>query len=181
MDLEDEIDEIDKDLDISWIKDYETLENDYKSFYQEDISFITYHFIYINKNNEIEKVKEEKSLLKGLNQITREEVIGKLKQYKISDMKNYNILFILKYNIDIEPADISHFLKSQHYENKFLSSMTNIDSIHLNPSITMFQDLNDIMFIFYEKDELKKINANKTKRICLYKHKKSYHKRDISK
>jgi hypothetical protein len=60
-------------------------------------------------------------------------------------------LSILKYNIDIDPSEIQHFLKNSQDKNIFLKSLTNIDAIPLEKSISMFQDLNEIIIIFYEK------------------------------
>ena len=67
---------------------------------------------------------------------------------------NYTVLSILKYNIDIEPADVAYYIKNNVEKDEtydFLKSVKNIDAIPLNKSISMFQDLNDIIIIFYEK------------------------------
>ena len=53
-----------EDLDFSWITDFEKIDNEYKMYYSEELSFIRIHSIYVNSENEIEKVREEKILLK---------------------------------------------------------------------------------------------------------------------
>ena len=53
-----------EDLDISWINDFEKIDNEYNIYYTEEISFIKIHCVYINNNNEIEKITEEKIFLK---------------------------------------------------------------------------------------------------------------------
>lgn len=142
------------DLDTKWIEEFELIDNNYKMFYVEDILQIKFHYVYVNKENNIDKVKEEIVLLKTPNYISREELIGILKKNnKISDT-NYTVLSILKYNIDVAPVDVVHYLKNNvEYDDiyDFLKSVKNIDSIPLNKSISMFQDLNDIIIIFYEK------------------------------
>ena len=61
------------DLDTKWIEEFESLDNNYKTFYAEDIMHIKFHYIYINKENNIDKVKEETVLLRSPNYISREE------------------------------------------------------------------------------------------------------------
>ena len=45
------------DLDESWLEEFNVLDNDYKKFYADNISFLRYHCIYINGLNEIEFIK----------------------------------------------------------------------------------------------------------------------------
>jgi hypothetical protein len=74
----------------------------------------------------------------------------------------------LKYNFTLETEDIKYFLKSYNDYN-FLTVIKNIDAIKFEKSINMLQDLNDIIFLFYEKStELKKKDPNTiTKKIDL--------------
>jgi hypothetical protein len=162
------------DLDTKWIEEFESIDNNYKAFYAEDIMHIKFHYVYVNKENNIDKIKEETVLLRTPNYISREELIGILKKNNRLSDTNYTILSILKYNIDIEPADVAYYIKS-NIENdesyNFLKSVKNIDSIPLNKSISMFQDLNDIIIIFYEKQINDKNHDlrvhNQTKRIFI--------------
>lgn len=160
------------ELDTKWIDDFESLDEDYKEFYTQDVSYIKFNYIYVNKDNDIEKIKEETILLKELNYISREEIIGILKKNCKNANKTYTVLSILKYNIDVDPTEIYHFLKTDQEEDQFLKSIKNIDAIPLEKSISMFQDLNEIVIIFYEKtNNIKHLAANKalsqTKRIYL--------------
>jgi len=142
------------DLDTKWIEEFESVDNNYKTFYTEDIMHIKFHYVYVNKENNIDKVKEETVLLRTPNYISREELIGILKKNNKISGVNYTVLSILKYNIDIEPADVAYYIKNnmdQDETHDFLKSVKNIDAIPLNKSISMFQDLNDIIIIFYEK------------------------------
>jgi hypothetical protein len=162
-----------KDLDTKWIEEFESLDENYKAFYTEDITYIKFHYIYVNKESDIDKMKEETVLLRTPNYISREEIIGILKKHSKNAEKTYMVLSILKYNIDLEPYDINFFLKNTENDNQnlFLKSVTNIDAIPLEKSITMFQDLNDIIIVFYEKGTNDTIlttrRANQTKRIYL--------------
>jgi len=71
------------------------------------------------------------------------------------------------------------FLKTSNltdYLDNFLVPIKNFDSITFEKTINMFQDLNDLLFIFYEKsdEELKKSANNATKKV--YFNQKTNHK-----
>lgn len=162
------------DLDTKWIEEFESIDDNYKIFYKEDITHVKFHYVYVNKENNIDKVKEETVLLRTPNYISREELIGILKKNNKISETNYTILSILKYNIDVAPADVSYYIKNNVEQDEtynFLKSVKNIDAIPLNSSISMFQDLNDIIIIFYEKSINGKNDVhrahNQTKRIYI--------------
>jgi hypothetical protein len=171
-----------EDLDNSWINEFEKIDKKYEIFYTEDVLFIKIHCIYINKENEIEKINEEKLFLRNPNYISREEVIDKIKRGSFLNKKRYGIVSILKYNIDIEPTDVTFYMKNNQLD--FLEPIKNIDAIALKKTIGMFQDLNDIFFIFNEKmEQANNVTAcsdkNITKRIYITTkngHNKTYRK-----
>ena len=164
----------DKQLDSKWIEDFELQDKNYESFYTEDINHINFHCIYVNRNNDIEKIKEEKLLMKTPNYISRDEMIGILKKNSIINNKRYIVLSIVKYNINLEPSERNFFLKpSKHLDSTFLTSVTNIDAIPLEKSISMFQDLNDIFIIFSEtigkSTKIDTKSINNTRRVYINK------------
>lgn len=148
MDYNDE----EKELENEWISEFEKMDNDYKGFYNEDLHFLKIHSIYINVQNEIEKMKEEKLFINS-NKITRDNLLGILKKNSFNSEKRYSILSILKYNIDMHSSDVKSFVltKDSDVSNSFMSIIKNIDDIVFNQTINMFQDLNDIIVLFYEK------------------------------
>jgi hypothetical protein len=170
-----------EELDSSWIEEFENLDREYKSYYTEDISFIRFHAIYINKEDEIEKVREEKILLKTPGLISRDELLGLIKRNTYSNNIKYFLLSILKFNIGIEPIHLKNFLrhKNIHIGNHFLQSIKHIDGIKFEKSISMFHDLNDLLIVFHEKnhnflqyDNLKRheqiVKTNYTKKIFIH-------------
>jgi len=167
---EDYLDE-EREIDISWINEFEKIDKDYESLYMDDVMNIMLHFVYINKEDEIEKIIEKRFLLREKNKITKEELIGILKSHCFLDKKKHSISTILKYNIDLQPQDIRNFLIDKNSET-YLKVVRNIDDILLNRSISMFQDLNDLFIFFYEK----KVGGNikQTKRIYLTKNNKTH-------
>ena len=171
-------------LDEEWINKFEKTDKLFQDFYLDDIYYTEIHFVYINTNNDIEKIKETCFLLTTPNYISREEIIGLLKRNTIVNNKKYSILSILKCNITLKPEEIKNFLKSSNltdYLDNFLVPIKNIDAITFEKTINMFHDLNDLLFIFYEKsdEELKRSSNNVTKKVYL--NQKSNHKNTIRK
>lgn len=156
------------DLDTSWINEFEKVDKDYASFYLEDLSYIKVTILYINNSNEIEKIKEEKIIMSKPNRISREEIIGILKRNSANKDKKFTIMTMLKYNLDLEPVDVRNFLLNNRNDSSYLSVIKDVDEIFLNRSISMFQDLNNLIIIFYENEKIekqKKTENGKTKRI----------------
>ena len=109
------------------------------------------------------------------NTISREELLGIIKKNTTINNNKYSLFSILRYNITLNPEDVSIFLKTntfEYYNKFFLTSLKHIDTIVFDKSIITFQDLNTLFIIFYEKDKIDNI-ANSTKKIFLnYKSKK---------
>lgn len=160
-------------LDDKWITEYENTDKLYKDFYKDNIYYIQLTLIYVNKNNDIDKIKHNPFLLNNPNILTQEELIGILKQNSIVDNKLYSLLSLLRYNIHLNPTDVKHFLKKSEYYD-YLSILKNINDIHFEQTIHMFHDLNDMIIIFYEKQ--KNITPKSSKNIT----KKVYFNQNIS-
>jgi hypothetical protein len=156
------------ELNDDWINNFENSDKLYQDFYKDNLYFINLKFIYLNRSNEIERIKEESFLMTQPNFISREEIIEILKITSFNNDRRYTLLSILKYNILLDTDDVKNFLLSNH-ERNYLTIIKNIDSISFEKTISMFQDLNDLIFIFFEKStELKKKDPNNsTKKIYL--------------
>lgn len=167
MEINDEI-EIEENniLDDSWINTFNKEDNLYKEFYKDDLFYINMHFIYVDNLNNIKKIKKTKFLMIKPNYISREEIIGLLKRNSIINNKKYTLLSMLKYNITLDIEDINYFLNTNNKYN-FLNPLNNIDAIKFDKTINTFQDLNDLIFIFYEKENVNE-KENKTKKIYLH-------------
>jgi hypothetical protein len=165
------------ELDDSWISEFEDIDKDYKYFYRENITSVKIHCIYINKNNEIEKIKQNKILLKTPNLLSKEEILYIIKHNNMETNMKYSLLSILKYNIFVEPIHLHHFLKSNKINSQyhFLTSIKEIDNISFLPCIYMFQDLNDIFIFFYQNTNEHATTTvsskNGTKKIYIKNHK----------
>jgi hypothetical protein len=153
-------------LDDEWINNFEKTDKLYKDFYKDDLYYVNLKIIYINRENDIDKIKRESFLMSNINIITREEILEILKKNSSDNNRRYTLLSMLRYNINLEPDEIKNYLKNGE-NNKYLSVIKNIDMIKFEKSISMFHDLNDLILIFYEKsNEIKKQDPNNsTKKI----------------
>jgi len=151
-------------LDDEWVKNFEKSDRLYKDFYKDDVYYINLRVIYINRENEIDKIKYDSLLMTYPNKISQEEIIDILKKNSIDNERRYSLLSILRYNINLEPDEIKNYLLNG--ENKeYLSVIKNIDTVTYERTINMFHDLNDLIIIFYEKSrELKRPDANNSTR-----------------
>ena len=183
MNFNEEDYEEDDRLDDSWINYFEENDKPYNEFYKDNINTINLNIIYVNKNNDIEKITEEFFLMKNPNIISREEIIGIIKKKSVTNNNvNYSLFSLLKYNITLNPEDINNFLKNKnfdYYNDKFFVVMKNIDTIIFEKSIVTFQDLNTLFLIFYEKENVKSNYANNTKKIYLRRRLNSKNKKTI--
>lgn len=160
-------------LNDEWINNFEKTEKLYQDFYKDDLYYTNLKFIYVNRSNEVEKIRHESFLMSKPNYLSREEVLGILKRNSIDNSKRYTLLSILRYNITLDADDIKLFLSNNNNNNdfNFLNSIKNIDAITFEKTINMFHDLNDVFFIFYEKtEELKKPDHNNITKRIYFKH-----------
>ena len=127
-------------LDDNWIIDFENKDKLYQDFYKDDNYFTNINFIYVNQENEIEKIISENFIMSTPNYITREEIIGilKKKSFNCENNKKYTLLSLLKYNISLNVEDVTTFLKVNSYSDDFLISLSDItlSSTQSNGSVT---------------------------------------------
>jgi len=160
-------------LDDDWINNFEKTDELYQDFYKDDLYYINLKFIYVNRSNEIEKIKQESFLMSRPNYISREEILQILKKSVTDNDRRYSLLSILKYNITLDAEEIKKFVLNEDNEDteerNYLKVIKNIDAIGLEKTINMLHDLNDIILVFYEKsNELKVVNPHtSTKKIFL--------------
>ena len=88
-------------LDDEWIKNFDNNDRLYQDFYKDDLYYVNLRVIYINRDNEIEKLKQESFLLSNPNYISNEEIVEILKKNSIDNDKRYSLLSILRYNITL--------------------------------------------------------------------------------
>ena len=175
--MEYEVEDNIENLDDKWIHEFENTDKLYRDFYKDDLHYVTLRIIYVNRNSEIDKIKQDSLLMSKPNYITQEEVLGILKKNSIDHERRYSLLSILRYNIDLDSEEVPNYLvKCNNTEglgigggnilnSHYLSVIKNIDTIKFERTINLFHDLNDLIIIFYEKsDEFKRPDHNTTTR-----------------
>ena len=156
-------------LNNEWIRKFDETDKLYKDFYKADIYYTNLNIIYLNSENEIEKIKQESFLLSRCNYITIEEIIQILKENMSEQSKKYSLLSILKYNITLNPENIMSYLSHDPstHNTDFLTSINHITPITFEKSIHMFHDLTDLIIIFCDKSVKSCSHNNVTKKIVL--------------
>jgi hypothetical protein len=155
-----------EDIDFTWLDEYDKIAKDYDMFYKEELAFIKIHYIYINDDNDIEKIKEDNFLFRNPGLLTKEELISIIKNNSIFNLHKYSLLSILKYNINMEPIHLKNFLKTKNEKAGFqyLHSINHIENITFDKTITLFQDINELIIIYHQKSLTKHIICTKKNR-----------------
>lgn len=123
-------------IDTKWIDDFEKEENEYLTYYNENINYLKVFYIYINTESEIHKIKEEKIHLLVENCLSKSELIKLIKDNVILDNIKYSLLLLLKYNVLLKPTELKYFLKNStsisnnSITTTYLNSIINIEDIH---------------------------------------------------
>ena len=161
-----ELDKYDEILDDSWIKEFAESDKLYQDFYKDDNYYTEVHYVYINTDNNIVKIDQETFLFNAKNVISRDDIIGLIKRNSEVDSVRYSIMSILKYNNTLEPESIKQFVYDDpdNTTYNYMTPIKNIDSIKFERTINMFQDLNDLLFIFYEKPAKTSHNKKNTRK-----------------
>ena len=163
------------ELDNEWIENYETQELDYNDFYKDDVKYIKTYSLHINRGLILENINEENFILETNNVLKKHELISIINKYKNDKKeKKVKLLSILKYNINLDSDNVFEYLKQETENNLFLESVKDIDNINFDPSISMFEDLNSLFFIFVETNNTEK---SQTKRIFLHSNQKNKKKK----
>ena len=78
-------------------------------------------------------------------------------------LNNHKLVSLLKYNINLEYTDLKNFILDKSCnKNDYLVSLKIIDNVYFKDSISIFNNLNSVIFIFINKKQEK---YNTTKRI----------------
>ena len=154
------------ELNCDWTDDFDKEEHFFNEFYKENVQNLQMFCYYVNKDKELFHIK--KDILTIDNGVLKKgDLIYQLRKNRIYNNKNFQLLSILKYNINIEPVDIQFFLNDTE-NDQFLNTEKYIDDIKWDDTITLFQDLNSIIFIYNEKvsslNTTKKIRIGKKRR-----------------
>ena len=102
--------ELDIDDDDDWIKKIEEEDNLYNDFYYEKNENVLVYYLYINRNNEIDHIKQNNIILTD-SKIYKEKLMTMLRKNSFFNEMKYSLSSILQYNIDLMPEDVLYYLK----------------------------------------------------------------------
>jgi len=148
----------DESIDLDFIEEFDKTMKQYKDFYKENVETIKVRYLYINKDNRLEKIKRDDLILKSPNIITCGELIKILKFNNKEMDKYYKISTMCLYNVSIEADNIKKIK-----EEDFLVNINHINDVIIEPTINILQDLNELLIIFKENE--KRNNRVKSKKI----------------
>ena len=151
-----------EELEVEWIDDFEEEEKIYEQFYPNTVKSIKIFSMYVNKECNLDKVKESTYELENDNILKKIELVKIIRERKNDDGVNYKLISLIKHNVDLKPEEIkSYILNKKDY--LFIDKLRELKDINFYDTIGMFEDLNSIFLIYYEFNE--KLKHNKTKRI----------------
>ena len=139
-----------------WVTTFEKEDAFFKDFYKENIYYSKVHTLYVNCQQELDLVKEETFLFSKPNIITKDEINDILKGKSVHSGKSYKLGNVMKYNIKINPETVISCSLPDY--DTYLEEVPHIETIHFDKTISLFQDLTDLFFIFYEKGQKVKIS-----------------------
>ncbi len=147
----------------NWDEEFEKKDEPYKDFYKELQDNMNIYFIYINSNNEIIRTKKEKIILDN-NKLTKPLLIEILKKNIYIKNKKYKPISLIKYNVLLDPDEVQEYIFNfDNYDFMFIETL--IDDIFWEKTISLFQNINSLHILFYEK----KKSSVKTKKIFINK------------
>tara|TARA_Y100000389_G_scaffold57795_2_gene53832 strand:- start:1734 stop:2255 length:522 start_codon:yes stop_codon:yes gene_type:complete len=150
-----------EDEDDDWLEKIKENDESYKDFYNEKITNIELNYIYINRRNNIEYIKKNKCIINE-NKLSKERLLYLLKTNIKRENKKYGLLSILQYNINLKPEEITNYIEDSSNYN-FLNTKREINDILWEDTINIFQDINKLYIVFYEK----KITNKNTKKVYI--------------
>ena len=156
---QDQKQDLDEMLDTSWIRSQERLQNITTGYFREPMEQIEVKFIYINRNQYIEKIICENHPLtpnaSGQGSHISESMMLKLIQTKKlqTPTSKYKLTEIMSYVVDLEPEAVSVYANTEDIvaaSNGFYKIQRIIGDLNIPDSIFVFHDINTIYFIFTE-------------------------------
>ena len=161
-----------KDLDTSWILEHERLSTIKESYLRETMDSINCYFVYINRNQYIEKIITDKLPLllsddKTYSYLSKETLLQIIQSRKIkTPFSKYKLTDVVSYLVDLEPENIQSYSNSENeknvkdvkdvkdLDNPFFNIRSFMDDIKFNNSIFIFHGINSIYFLFEEVELL---------------------------
>jgi hypothetical protein len=124
---------------------------------------ISVYYVYINRNQYIEKIISDKLPLslsedKTHSYLSKETLLQIIQSRKIkTSFSKYKLSDVVSYLVDLEPENIQSFSNNENVEQytpSFFKIRSFMDDIQFNNSIFIFHGINSIYFLFEEVELL---------------------------
>ena len=158
-------------MDNTWVNQ----EKEYNIFYKEKLTSIKLYFIYVNTQDIVEYVKNDTYLFPSpqeeKNILQKDVLLSIIKNNMVLNGRDYKLISLLKYNLDIVPEDI---IRMKLDNNGYLSCENEIKNIEFYDTIGIFQDINSLFFVFQERIHIKPQQQHTTtKKIYIHQHRQN--------
>lgn len=145
------MDEVEEDLDTSWVEMAEFQD----SCIREQMDEIRVFFVYIDAAGSLEKItKEVEPVIDGC--VSKERLLQIIQTKRHLSQRGgvkYRFMDLLTFHIPLEPDQLDDFL-TREARPDFLKKTPMFDSVVIDPSIFIFHDLNVLFFFFKEVDNV---------------------------
>jgi hypothetical protein len=154
---------VSKDLDTSWIQEHDRLSTINENYLREPMDSINVYYVYINRNQYIEKIISDKLPLslsedKTCSYLSKETLLQIIQSRKIkTSFSKYKLTDVVSYLVDLEPENIQSFSNTDNLEQatpSFFKIRSFMDDIQFNNSIFIFHGVNSIYLLFEEVELL---------------------------
>lgn len=135
-----------EELDVSWMKEEDRLENIGELLKPENVETITICFVYIDRENAIKKVIYEKEILNQSHSISEDRITQLIQQYRISEGVKHKLMDIVSYVVSCD-SDVA-------FNGEYPTSVQThkiFNPIVIEDSLFIFQNIHCVYFLFYEK------------------------------
>lgn len=143
------------ELSLDWLIETEKITQINENYHPELMTTIQIHYIYINVNSYIEKIKSD-TLSISDTKITSDQLMElSEKNRKVESKQKYNLVDVFIYNVDLPSENIQEYVKnanSNQLFKTFFKSHNITDDMNVHPSIFIFHSINSIYFIYQERE-----------------------------
>lgn len=154
------------ELNLDWLDETNKLSNMETNYEPEPMDTISAHFVYVNVNNYIEKIKTEKIILDTppndpsikTRTISKEFLLKLIQNNQLkSDKSKYYLTDIMWYNVELTPENIQKTIYNENSTDLFKQyfktiHLVQLEDIVLPPSIFIFHSLNSFYFVYQERE-----------------------------
>jgi len=145
------MDEVEEDLDTSWVDMAEFQDN----YEREPVEEIRVFFVYMDAAGALEKItKEIEGVVDG--GISKERILHLIQSKRHLPHRGgikYRFMDLLAFHIPLEPGELGDFVKREARAD-FLKTLPIFDSMVIDPSIFIFHDVNSLFFFFKEVENV---------------------------